>query len=71
MLRVTRVINANVVVEQDNYYGCITETHQCGPCAFNTICSQSIKTMQAEPSPSDWAEITPDTFDSNELNFNN
>ena len=35
---------------------CITGTHQCGPCAFNTTCQLSTQLSCNEPSPSDWNE---------------
>jgi hypothetical protein len=37
--------------------GCITNTWQCGPCCFNTQCSQSTM-LNAEPSASDWRDLT-------------
>lgn len=38
--------------------GCITQTHQCGACCFNTECNASTIAMQSEPSPSDWQDGT-------------
>lgn len=68
MLKVHRVISA-VIIDTDDAHGCITQTHQCGPCALNEVCSQSVKTAYAEPSASDWAEQMPDMPANRELSF--
>jgi hypothetical protein len=68
MFKLHRVISA-VIIESDDAHGCITQTHQCGPCALNLVCSQSVKAAYAEPSPSDWAEQEPDMPAHRELSF--
>lgn len=47
----------NTVAEQETT-GCITEMHQCGPCAYNTVCSASTQMAQNDPSASDWQDGT-------------
>lgn len=40
----------------DDISGCITNTHQCGPCPYNRTCSESTQLSVQEPSPSNWAD---------------
>ena len=66
MAQLIHSVIVNVVV--DDAFGCITNTHQCGPCCFNEVCSQSVKAAYTEVSASDWLEISPEDFV--ELRFN-
>lgn len=59
LIKATVVHVQTVTVEFDDPYGCITETHQCGPCALNQVCSQSVRAAYGEPSASDWLELDP------------
>lgn len=63
-----KAIVISVDITTDDAFGCITATHQCGPCCFNEVCSQSVKASYIEASPSDWLEIEPSAFA--ELRFN-
>lgn len=68
VIKATLIKIVSVDVELDDPHGCITATHQCGPCAFNQVCSQSVRATYNEASASDWLELDPNRL-SAELKF--
>ena len=60
IIKATVIRVVSVDIEFDDPHGCITATHQCGPCAFNQVCSQSVRASYGEPSASNWLELDPD-----------